>query len=58
MVSLCYPNYGFILQDDYDSLWNVLAFLVAFVCCVCQVKSLSPHRLYCMYTVYEEVHCC
>lgn len=24
-------------QDDYDGLWNVVAFLVAFMCCVCQV---------------------
>lgn len=23
-------------QEDYDSVWNVVAFLVAFVCCLCQ----------------------
>ncbi|XP_030625470.1 vesicle-trafficking protein SEC22c [Chanos chanos] len=26
----------YTFQDDYDGLWNVVAFLVAFVCCVCQ----------------------
>lgn len=33
-------NVGYVflfLQDDYDGLWNVVAFLVAFMCCVCQV---------------------
>ncbi|XP_051969921.1 vesicle-trafficking protein SEC22c-like isoform X2 [Xyrauchen texanus] len=25
-------------QDDYDGLWNVVAFLLAFVCCICQKK--------------------
>lgn len=25
-------------QDDYEGIWNVVAFLVAFVCCACQVK--------------------
>lgn len=25
-------------QDDYEGIWNVVAFFVAFVCCVCQVK--------------------
>ncbi|XP_066498777.1 vesicle-trafficking protein SEC22c [Hoplias malabaricus] len=23
-------------QDDYEGIWNVVAFLLAFVCCVCQ----------------------
>lgn len=27
------------LQDDYEGVWNVAAFFVAFVCCVFQVKS-------------------
>ncbi|XP_062842098.1 vesicle-trafficking protein SEC22c [Trichomycterus rosablanca] len=26
----------YTFQDDYDSLWNVVAFLLAFVCCVLQ----------------------
>ncbi|XP_707343.1 vesicle-trafficking protein SEC22c isoform X1 [Danio rerio] len=26
----------YTFQDDYDGLWNVVAFLVAFLCCVCQ----------------------
>lgn len=26
------------LQDDYESIWNVVAFFVAFVCCACQVR--------------------
>lgn len=25
-------------QDDYEGIWNVVAFLLAFVCCVCQVQ--------------------
>lgn len=25
-------------QDDYEGVWNVVAFLLAFVCCVLQVK--------------------
>ncbi|MCI4391534.1 hypothetical protein PGIGA_G00135820 [Pangasianodon gigas] len=28
----------YTFQDDYDGLWNVVAFLVAFVCCVCQCQ--------------------
>ncbi|XP_018918840.1 vesicle-trafficking protein SEC22c-like isoform X1 [Cyprinus carpio] len=26
----------YTFQDDYDGLWNVVAFLLAFLCCVCQ----------------------
>ncbi|KAL6462841.1 hypothetical protein MHYP_G00292630 [Metynnis hypsauchen] len=26
----------YTFQDDYDGIWNVVAFLLAFVCCVCQ----------------------
>lgn len=29
------------LQDDYDGLWNVVAFLLAFLCCVCQVNCIN-----------------
>lgn len=29
------------LQDDYDGLWNVVAFLLAFLCCVCQVNCIT-----------------
>lgn len=29
------------LQDDYDGLWNVVAFLFAFLCCVCQVNYIN-----------------
>lgn len=28
----------YTLQDDYDAVWNVVAFFVAFVCCVLQVN--------------------
>lgn len=28
----------YTFQDDYDSFWNVAAFLVAFTCCVCQCQ--------------------
>ncbi|TSK98419.1 Vesicle-trafficking protein SEC22c [Bagarius yarrelli] len=28
----------YTFQDDYDSFWNVTAFLVAFACCVCQCQ--------------------
>lgn len=40
----CYWNkHGVFLhsQDDYEGLWNVVAFFVAFVCCVCQVKYIT-----------------
>lgn len=26
----------YTFQDDYDGIWNVVAFIVAFLCCVCQ----------------------
>lgn len=26
----------YTFQDDYEGIWNVVAFLLAFVCCVCQ----------------------
>ncbi|KAF3836561.1 hypothetical protein F7725_029119 [Dissostichus mawsoni] len=26
----------YTFQDDYEGIWNVVAFLMAFVCCVCQ----------------------
>ncbi|XP_035382210.1 vesicle-trafficking protein SEC22c isoform X4 [Electrophorus electricus] len=28
----------YTFQDDYDGLWNVMAFLLAFVCCICQER--------------------
>lgn len=28
----------YTFQDDYDSIWNVVAFLLAFLCCVCQCQ--------------------
>ncbi|KAF7691698.1 vesicle-trafficking protein SEC22c [Silurus meridionalis] len=28
----------YTFKDDFDGLWNVVAFLVAFVCCVCQCQ--------------------
>lgn len=30
--------YSFSTQDDYEGIWNVVAFLLAFVCCVFQVN--------------------
>lgn len=31
--------YSFLhTQDDYEGIWNVVAFLVAFICCVLQVN--------------------
>lgn len=32
-------------QDDYESIWNVVAFLLAFACCVFQVNSSSHSSL-------------
>uniref|UniRef100_A0A671SLQ2 Vesicle-trafficking protein SEC22c-like n=1 Tax=Sinocyclocheilus anshuiensis TaxID=1608454 RepID=A0A671SLQ2_9TELE len=31
----------YTFQDDYDGLWNVVAFLLAFLCCVCQVNCIT-----------------
>ncbi|KAL2085128.1 hypothetical protein ACEWY4_018448 [Coilia grayii] len=28
----------YTFQDDYDGIWNVVAFLLAFLCCVCQCQ--------------------
>lgn len=31
------------MQDDYEGMWNVVAFLLAFVCCVLQVNLHFQH---------------
>lgn len=31
-------RYFLLVQDDYDGVWNILAFLLAFLCCVLQVN--------------------
>ncbi|XP_051543739.1 vesicle-trafficking protein SEC22c-like isoform X1 [Myxocyprinus asiaticus] len=39
----------YTFQDDYDGLWNVVAFLLAFFCCVCQC------HLYLFYTCQKKL---
>ncbi|XP_051267358.1 vesicle-trafficking protein SEC22c [Dicentrarchus labrax] len=47
----------YTFQDDYEGIWNVVAFLLAFVCCVCQChlylfhSSLKKHKAFTLLSV-------
>uniref|UniRef100_H3D5C0 SEC22 homolog C, vesicle trafficking protein n=1 Tax=Tetraodon nigroviridis TaxID=99883 RepID=H3D5C0_TETNG len=46
----------YTFQDDYESIWNVVAFFVAFVCCACQChlylfhSALKKHKALALWT--------
>ncbi|KAI4806467.1 hypothetical protein KUCAC02_017292 [Chaenocephalus aceratus] len=47
----------YTFQDDYEGIWNVVAFLLAFACCVCQChlylfhSSLKKHKSFALLSV-------
>lgn len=47
----------YTFQDDYEGVWNVVAFLMAFVCCLCQChlylfhSSLKKHKSFALLSV-------
>lgn len=46
----------YTFQDDYEGIWNVVAFFVAFVCCTCQChlylfhSTLKKHKAFALWT--------
>ncbi|KAK1807002.1 hypothetical protein P4O66_004829 [Electrophorus voltai] len=47
----------YTFQDDYDGLWNVMAFLLAFVCCICQTLAVPATQchLYLFYSTLKKL---